>query len=112
MTPYTSSVSNLVGLSLTSPASVWWQRRCYSEEGYEAKSEPLAGMFGTYTDTIRADLYLAANSDRARFGRSGGAGASHVHVLERHGLMLGVLAPTLVVFLFDFFRVRLHTGSY
>jgi hypothetical protein len=68
--------------------------------------------FGTYTDTIHADLDLEANPDRALFGRSGSAGASHVHGPERHGLMSGGLAPTLVVILFDFFRVRLRTRSY
>ena len=64
--------------------------------------------FGTYTNTIHADLDLEANLDRALFGRSGSAGASHVHSPEHHGLLLGGLAPTLVVFLFDFFRVRLR----
>ena len=109
MTPCTSSMSNLVGLSPTSPGSLCWQRRCYSEEGYEAKENPSGRGLGTYTDTVHADLDLEANPDRAGFGRSGSAGACHVHVPERHGLMLEGLAPTLVVFLFNFFRVCLRT---
>ncbi len=70
------------------------------------------GVHRTYTDTIRADLDLEANPDHAPVGRPSGASASHVYVPERHGLMLGGLEPTLVVFLFDIVRVHLRIRSY